>query len=302
MSITLRKGTREDNYITYRIFQQAILDFGNRAGVLALTGGQDPEQVEKSWRRRISLWNHLFETADQYWIAEEDGKAVGYARSILRGDARELTEFFVLPENQTAGVGRELLARAFPLDGAKHRFIIATSDFRALARYLKSGVYPYVTEMYVERVPEPVHVDSDLEFRLMDSPERALQAAGEIDEAILGHRRDVDHAWLMKERTCYFYRRQGRVVGYGYIHKDFYGPFAVLNDQDFPAILAHAETRASELGSEWIGLELPFINRVATDYLMKRGYRLEGFFGSIMSDRPFGKFENYLLTSPPFFL
>jgi GNAT superfamily N-acetyltransferase len=248
------------------------------------------------------LWNHLFETADQYWIAEEDRKAVGYARSIVRGDVRELTEFFVLPENQTSGVGRELLKRAFPSDGIHHRVIVATSDFRALSRYLKAGVYPYVTEMYVERVPEPVHVDSDLEFTLMDSLQEALQATGGIDEAILGHRRDVDHAWLMKARACHFYRRDGQIVGYGYIHKDFYGPFAVLNDQDFPAVLAHAETRAHELGSEWIGLELPFVNRAATDYLMKRGYRLEGFFGSIMSDQPFGKFENYLLTSPPFFL
>lgn len=302
MSITFRKGTHEDNYTTYKIFQQAILDFGKRAGVLALTGGQEPDQVERSWERRISLWNHLTETADQYWIAEENGKAVGYARSIVRGNMRELTEFFVLPENQTAGVGRGLLERAFPQDDSKHRVIVATSDFRALARYLKSGVYPYVTEMYVERKPELVHVDSDLEFTLMDSFEGALQTTGEIDQAILGHRRDVDHAWLMKERTGYFYRRNGQIVGYGYIHKEFYGPFAVLNDQDFPAILAHAESQAHELGSEWIGFELPFINRVATNYLMKRGYRLEGFFGSVMSDQPFGKFENYLLTSPPYFL
>jgi hypothetical protein len=106
----------------------------------------------------------------------------------------------------------------------------------------------------------------------------------------------------MGERTGYLYRRAGEIVGYGYIQKDFYGPFAVLDDQDFPGILAHAETQACELGSDRIGFELPLINRAATDYLMNRGYRLEGFFGSIMSDAPFGKFENYLLTSPPYFL
>jgi GNAT superfamily N-acetyltransferase len=302
MTITYRKGAPEDNFTTFKIFQQAILDFGTRTGVLALTGGQDPDQVEKSWGRRISLWNHLTETADQYWIAEEDGQAVGYARSIVRGDVRELTEFFVLPGHQTSGIGRELLARAFPLDDAKHRVIVATSDFRALARYLKSGVYPYVTEIFVERVPERAQVDSDLECTPMDSSEEALRTAGELDEAILGHRRDVDHAWLMKERTGYFYRRNGQAAGYGYVHKDFYGPFALTDNRDFPAILAHAETRAHELGSEWVGFELPLVNRAATKYLMNRGYRLTGFIGSIMSDRPFGKFENYLLTSPPFFL
>lgn len=35
---------------------------------------------------------------------------------------------------------------------------------------------------------------------------------------------------------------------------------------------------------------------------LKRGYRLDGFMGSIMSDEPFGKFTNYLLSSPPYFL
>jgi GNAT superfamily N-acetyltransferase len=302
MSITYRKGTLEDNYTTFTIFQEAMLDFSARAGVLAITGGQSPEKMAKSWERRVSLWDHLANTCDQFWIAEENGKPVGYARSIRRGDVRELTEFFVLPQSQTAGVGRELLARVFPRHDVQHRVIVATSDFRALARYLKSGVYPYVTEMYVDRVPEPVQLDSDLEFTRMNSLEGALQETGKIDEAILGHRRDVDHTWLMQERTGYFYRRNREIVGYGYIHRDFYGPFAALDDHDFPAILAHAETQACELSSELIGFELPFVNRVATDYLMQRGYRLEGFFGSIMADQPFGKFENYLLTSPPYFL
>jgi hypothetical protein len=35
---------------------------------------------------------------------------------------------------------------------------------------------------------------------------------------------------------------------------------------------------------------------------MSRGYRIEGFITSILSEKPFGRFENYLLTSPPFFL
>jgi hypothetical protein len=300
MSISFRIGTVEDNYAAFTIFQQAMLDFSSRSGVLAITGGQDPQQIAKAWERRASVWNHLASTCDQFWIAEEEGRPVGYARSILRGDVRELTEFFVIPGNQTSGVGRELIARAFPREGAKHRVIVATSDFRALSRYLKSGVYPYVTELYVERVPEHVEVESDLEMIPMD--EDQLQTTAEIDEAILGHSRPLDHQWLMQDRAGYFYRRAGRVVGYGYIHKDFYGPFAALNETDFPAILAHAETQAFELGSDRVGFELPLINRVATDYLMKRGYRLEGFFGSIMSDAPFGKFENYILTSPPYFL
>ena len=76
--------------------------------------------------------------ATRWWFAEDEatGEAIGYARSILRDGVRELTEFFVLPEAQGAGVGRGLLARAFPADGARHRAIVATMDPRAIARYL----------------------------------------------------------------------------------------------------------------------------------------------------------------------
>ncbi|MBI3168791.1 MAG: hypothetical protein HYZ22_09955, partial [Chloroflexi bacterium] len=56
------------------------------------------------------------------------------------------------------------------------------------------------------------------------------------------------------------------------------------------------------MGAAAVGFEAPTVNTAAIDYLLNRGYRLEGFMGSIMSEEPFGKFENYLLSSPPYFL
>ncbi len=302
MSITYRNATASDNYVTYTIFQKSLLEFSQRTGVLGITGGQDPDQLANAWERRKSLWDHLARTADQYWLAEKDGEPIGYARSILREDVRELTEFFVLPQHQSMGVGKELLARAFPIEGSKHRVIIATNDPRALSRYIKSGVYPYVAEMFLEKKPEPVSVETDLKIEPMSATADALENVCKIDEKLLGHRREVDQRWLMSDRTGYFYKRGKEIAGYGYIHKDYYGPFAVLNQDDFPALLAHAESQAHELGSDWVGFEAPLINRVVVDYLLKRGYRMIGFLGSILSDEPFGKFENYLLTSPPYFL
>jgi hypothetical protein len=42
--------------------------------------------------------------------------------------------FFVSPPQQSSGVGRELLSRAFSKSGARYRTIIATLDERALYR------------------------------------------------------------------------------------------------------------------------------------------------------------------------
>lgn len=302
MPITYRKATQGDNFATFTVFLKSIMDYSERAGVQGITGGQDPEKINTLWERRIPLWEHLSNTCDQYWLAEnESSEVIGYARSIVRGNHRELTEFFVAPGEQSAGVGKELIARAFPND-TPHRSIIATTDFRALARYLKAGVYPFATELYFERVPQSVEFQSNLQFIAANQEDATLQTTAEIDSVILGHRRDADHIYLMQNRTLYLYQINLQILGYGYISKDYCGPFALLDNTIFPAVLAHAETQAHRLGAETVGFETPTSNTIAIDYLMSRGYRLEGFMASILSDKPFGKLENYLLTSPPFFL
>jgi GNAT superfamily N-acetyltransferase len=138
MAPTFRRGTLADSYAVYTVFVRSIEDFTRRMNMRV---DEDSGPLEVWWERRRPLFEHLASTADQFWIAEEAGEPIGYARSILRDGTRELTEFFVLPASQSAGVGRELLSRAFPAQDARHRSIIATTDARAVGRYLRAGVY-----------------------------------------------------------------------------------------------------------------------------------------------------------------
>ena len=68
-----------------------------------------------------------------------------------------------------------------------------------------------------------------------------------------------------------------------------------------PAALAHAETRAHSLGLGECGFEVPLINSAAVQYRLGRGYQMHECFAFLMCDKPFGKFENYIFFSPPFF-
>ncbi len=111
MPITYRRGTLDDSQNTFDVFHQSIMNLGDRLGMMPISGGHDPQVIQNLWARRQSLFDHLARTSDNFWVAEQDGKVVGFARSILRNGVRQLTEFFVLPEHQSAGVGRELLAR-----------------------------------------------------------------------------------------------------------------------------------------------------------------------------------------------
>ena len=300
--VTYRAGTEADSYTVFCIFEHAIADLLHRMGSTTPTSIADPDALARMWDERCSLYTHLARTADQFWIAERDGQVIGFSRSIMRGRAYELTELFVLPNQQSSGVGKELISRAFPIDnGADYRMIIATSDIRAQALYLKSGVYPRFPIYYFSRQPEDVELPSDLTFSPISESADILDILGALDVALLGHRRDVDHAWLLRDRQGYLYTRNNLPVGYGYLGTKN-GPFALLDTADFPAVLAHAESKVAQNGQDHFGLEVPMVNQAVVDYLLERGFKFGTFIPMVMTNKPFGKFEQYILTSPPFFM
>jgi GNAT superfamily N-acetyltransferase len=299
---TYRPGAFADSRAVYDVFTQATSDLERRMGSLEMAEKwADPAFIEEYWQRRGSLFKHLARTAAQFWVAEQNGGIIGFARSTLHDGVLELVDFFVLPGNQSTGVGRQLLERAFPRDGAYKRAIIASTDIRALSRYLKSGVYPRFPLYYIFREPRPVEIETDLEFRPVTSNQETIAAFREIDQVILGFTRDEDHEFLLKDRQSYLFYREGRIAGYGYFGKCM-GPIALLDEADFPAVLARAETEAAARGEDEFGMYLPLINRAAVDYLLGRGFRMEEFTVLFMSDEPFGRFENYVITCPPFFI
>lgn len=300
-TINCRPGTPADSYAAFRIFQASFADLVRRMEPHKTAGDTDPQTLEKKWPEWRSLYDFLASSADQFWVAESDDKVIGYARSILHDGLQELTEFFISPQEQSAGLGRALLERAFPDRQARRRCIIATMDIRAQARYLKAGLYPRFPLYNFWRVPEARPNTSGLVMQpVIDTPETLAQL-GAIDALLLEHRRDFVHSWLLGDRQGYLYLRDGRPVGYGYLGS-YNGPFALLDPSEFPAVLAHAETHAVERGAPHFGIEVPMINRRAVDYLLRQGYQMDTFVTFMMTDGPFGKFEGYITTSPPFIL
>ena len=300
-SIIYRKGNESDSYPVFHIFEQSIADLAKRMGSNVSSSIPDPDTLARTWQERQSLYHHLARTADQFWVAERGGQPIGFSRSIVRDSLHELTELFVLPNQQSSGIGRELISRAFSTNGYAHRSIIGTSDTRAQVLYLKAGVYPRFPIYYFGREPEVVSVPSDIAYKPIEASSENLKILGNLDEALLGHRRDLDHSWLLNDRSGYLYYRNGQPVGYGYLgYRN--GPFSLLDLNYFPAVLAHAECLAAQNQKEKIGFEVPSINETVIDYLLSRRFNMDDFVTFMMTDKPFGRFENYILTNPPFFM
>src|SRR5262249_47745885 len=161
----------------------------------------------------------------------------------LHDGVRELTEFFVSPHIQSGGIGRELLRRALP-QGARRTYIVATVDLRAQALYHQFGCYQIcaIFSFYKsgeKLTPSPWSEASDLLFEPINTNHIDLLA--QVDQAVHGHRRDADHRWLMAHRHGFLLLRDGKVAGYGYVGAPYSGPFAILDESDFTAAIAHAE-------------------------------------------------------------
>lgn len=299
--ITYEQGNLSDNHDVFLLFEETLADFVQRLGFAGATSWGDNEKLEKMWQQRRPLFEHITHTKDQFWLARQNNQIVGYARTTMRDGTQELTEFFVKPGIQSGGVGRGLIERAFPQEGAERRIIIATADFRAQALYLKSGVFPRFPIYYFGREPEQVPFASDLQFVPLVNHAETISTLAAIDKETIGFRRDADQQWFLANRRGYLYVRDGRPAGYGYVGENS-GPFALLDATDFPAVLAHAESTAQAEGLKRFGVEVPTVNETAVSYLLSRNFKLDVFIAMFMSDRPFGNFDRYIITSPPFFL
>jgi len=297
--LRVRPGTPADSPALFQVFVAAFADLNQRLNLE--TAFTQPAFVEQFWQRTALLWDYLAHTESRFFVAERNGQIIGYARSIDRDGVRQLTEFFVHPDSQSAGVGRALLALAFPAEGIGRRLIIASSDSRAQSLYLKSGVFSRFPIQYFYSKPEPVYLASDLFFASAADTPDIRAALDRIDRAVLGFTRSQEHTFLLADRACYLLYRGGEVVGYTYTGKST-GPIALLDPGEFPAVLAYAENAGAERGDPNLGIQVPVINRAAVDYLLERGFHMDPLPSHFMSNEPLVNLDRYICTSPPFFI
>ena len=297
-----RRFKPEDNIRVCEVFARSLSDLLLRAGDEALVDLEDPQDWQRFWDRRKALFNHLSRTGDS-WLAEDNQRIVGYARSICRDGLRQLTEFFVLPEAQGQGVGRGLLQRAFASEDGQRRLVVATTDGGAIMRYIKSGVQVQSVVFDFEKSPEPEKLTTDLGFESISQGESALAVLNAIDTRILGFTRETEHRWLLNNRAGFFCRRDTKVVGYGFVGREDTGPFALLSPDDIAPVLGYAENLAAESNHDEFWLMVPLANHHAMDYVAARGFEMDQRFPMLlMTDDPRIKLDRYVMTLPGFFI
>lgn len=294
---SLRPGTPADSYACFEIFWASIKDLAHRLGTSWTGTAQD------AWPRFEDLYDLLARHAAEWWVAEGGDGLIGYARSLQRGSLFELTEFFVRTDRQSAGIGRLLLDRAFPPDRGEVRAIIATTDVRATARYLRSGtsiqfpIVGFTGQPVADASPRrltPVRIEAG---------SGSLETVAAIERAVLGYDRGAELRWILERREGHLYHdADDQPVAFAFIGAGGIGPIAALEPEHQPDVLLHLEDRAARMGLDSLGFEVPGPNVIAMRHLLDRGFQVDPFLTLLMASRPFGRFDRYLGFTPPFVL
>ncbi len=287
----IRRGTLRDTRAAFDVSMLAMKDLYLRHGY------EWQLEPEAFWKVLEPFLVHLAEHAAQWWIAEDraDGKLLGYARSVERDGLFELSELFVRPDNQSAGLGKLLLDKAFPSGRGEVRAIIATNDVRGLARYYGAGTAARCVLFSLTGQPEQAAAQSHEALRI--GPAEIGEFA-EMERAVVGYARHADYPWLLKNREIYQYRNAGRTVGFGCFSETGQGPIVATEPDDQRAILLHFEMLAHSRGMESISFQVPSINVVVMRHLLERGYQIDSPPGLLMSSRDFGRFDRFVPFAP----
>jgi GNAT superfamily N-acetyltransferase len=289
--LNIRRGTPSDNRAAFDVSMLAMKDLFHRHGY------EWKLEPEAFWKVLEPFVTHLAQHAAEWWIAEDraDGKLIGYARSVERDGLFELSELFVRPDKQSAGLGKLLLEKAFPSGRGEVRAIVATDDVRGLARYYGAGTAARFAMFSLTGQPRRAAAES---YEAVRAGPAEIGEFAAMERTVVGYARHADYPWLLKNREIYAYRHAGRTVGFGCFSETGQGPIVALEPYHQPAILLHFETLAHSRGMESISFQVPSINVVVMHHLFERGYKIDAPPNLLMSSRDFGLFDRFVPFAP----
>ncbi len=238
------------------------------------------------------------------WVAELDDVVVGCAQGSVRGDIWYLSQFFVLPEAQSLGVGQELLVRAQAYGrerGARVLSVTASTSQAAHGLYMRQGMYAVGVGYRLSgpigplrSLPEP----ADHDKRVVGCG--ALQdAMAALDRDVWGAERRQEHALFLaggfaEQETSFALTSDGTLLGYGYAMDDGHiGPLAARAPETQLPLL--------RMAADWLmgrGVERGYcyclsLNPTLMRAFLDAGWRIGGW-SFFLASAPFGQFDRYL--------
>lgn len=209
-----RPASESDLAGEYAVFAAAQEELHTRRGAAWLAPPFDPAGMWAQVHRHL-----LTHDGERSFVAEQDGRIVGFTAALVRGDCWFFSALFIDPAHQGRGVGRRLLDLAW--DGSHRRRITITEAIQPVSTglYAARGLLP-VTPVLGFTGQSAAGISGGALEPATPTPD-ALRA---IDLAAYGFDRAVDHEfWARTSARATLWLRAGEPCAYSYSGGLFYG-------------------------------------------------------------------------------
>jgi GNAT superfamily N-acetyltransferase len=297
-AVALRLATKADVATAARIVPAALNDLYSR---------QSRALLDDSGDGAAPVLGHLLRhDAARFWVAEAAEGVVGFSVGMHRGDLWFLAGLFVLPGWQGRGLGHALLERAMAgCPGPEGVAAVLSSAANEVSNrlYARRGMRPMLPVLSLVG-PLPLKDEPALAQGLIASPLSSgdLAALRDVDSALLGFDRTVDHAWLLGEagRVGWLFSRQRRPVAYAYVGGDgtegetVIGPAAADRVEDMAGVVAYALAQLAAAGFHEGSVMVSGANVVVQRMLWDAGFMFHGATGLLGASRPLAGLDRYV--------
>ena len=224
--VTYRQANEDDIAAQHAVFVSAEGELLGRHG-FAWAAPPSADAVAPTYRH---LMRH---DGDRCFVAEADGRVVGYSAAFVRAEMWYLAALFIDPSHQGIGVGRRLMELAM-VDAPERRATISDAiQPVSNALYAKHGLFP-VTPILPFRGPPKARLASGL-----TPSDVSPSALAMLDQAAYGFDRSIDHVHWGTQAAPTLWLRGSEAVAYSYRWPSGrIGPLAGVDEAAAAAALA----------------------------------------------------------------
>jgi GNAT superfamily N-acetyltransferase len=309
--LTFRPGGPADLHAAFELGESAW-DASRRArGLLGPDEGRGAEKLEADWQQARAFFEFVAAQPDgSFWIGEDDGAIVAYARMARFGAMDELTELWVAPSYAGQGIGRSLLERVWPESPTPElgRVVVTLGTPVDLSLYTEFGVMPVSGHWHMRH-----RVDQYLEQRAHEvdaagpsvhglTAQRAVEEWKRLEPAAIGHERPLLHDFFGRTRNslALLDPDSGRARGLCWVSAEGdIGPAVAETPEDLvPVVLAALDLVAKSQEPETFGVFCTTDSWWLLDRLRRLGFHVH-WPAWVMSSVPIPGLDRYVPTAPP---
>jgi GNAT superfamily N-acetyltransferase len=202
-----RPASESDLADEYAVFAAAQEELHTRRGAAWLAPPFDPAGMWAQVHRHL-----LAHDGERSFVAEQDGRIVGFTAALVRDDCWFFSALFIDPAYQGRGVGRRLLDLAW--DGTQRRRMTITEAIQPVSTglYATRGLLPVTPVLGFTGQPAP-----GLSGGALEPANPTPEALRVIDLAAYGFDRAVDHRfWARTSARATLWLRAGEPCAYSY--------------------------------------------------------------------------------------